>query len=141
MKHMEYALEGRQKSIEKLWKDWESGDQFADATWLMTDSDYRALKLRMNDEEKEMRKHPNRSSGWIPNRIRQEATAEIMADLACKKCGFKHFSSLEQAKRHKHFCNKYGVQPENGFFFSPMALELIRLGILGDSLDNKNNNE
>lgn len=141
MKHMEYANEGRQKSIEKLWKEWESGDQYADATWLMTDSAYKGLKLRMNDEEKEMRKHPNRSYNWIPNRIRQEATAEIMADLPCKKCGEKHFSSLEQAKRHKHFCNKYGVQPENGFFFSPMALELIRLGILGDSLDNKNNNE
>jgi len=141
MKHMEDVVKRKQGSIEELWEKWESNSQWADAVWLMTEAQAKALRGRMNDEEKEMNKHPNRSWSWIPNRIRQEATAEIMADLPCKKCGFKHFSSLEQAKRHKHFCEKYGVQPENGFFFTPMALELIRLGILGDSLDNKTNNE
>jgi len=139
--HIGYVVERNQGKIDELWSQWESGSQSADAVWLMTEAEAKALRGRMNDEEKEMNRHPNRSWSWIPNRIRREATAEIMADLACKKCGFRSFSSLEQAKRHKHFCEKYGVQPENGFFFTPMALELIRLGILGDSLDNKTNNE
>ena len=141
MKHMKDVVKRKQGAIEELWEKWESNSQWADAVWLMTKAQAKALRGRMNDEEKEMNKHANRSWSWIPNRIRREATAEIMADLPCKKCGFKHFSSLEQAKRHKHFCENYGVQPENGFFFTPMALELIRLGILGDSLDNKTNNE
>ncbi len=145
MKQMEYKIEREQRDIEKLWRNWESDNENVkrrvDAVFLMTQAEAQHLRSRMTQEEREMNSHPNRSRNWIPNRIRQEATAEIMADLPCNKCGFKHFSSLEQAKRHKHFCKKYGVQPENGHFFSPMALELIRLGILGDSLDNKNNNE
>lgn len=140
---LEWEVEKDRERIEKLWREWENEDRkrYADALFLMTEGAVRGLRKRMNQEEKEMNKHPNRGYNWIPNRIKQEATAEIMADLPCKKCGERHFNSLAQADRHKHFCHKYGVQPENGFFFTPMALELIRLGILGDSLDNKNNNE
>ena len=124
-----------------------SGDGFRlfgrglDARWLLTKAEVNALKLRMNDEEREMRKHPNRGYDWIPNRVCEEVTAEIMQELPCPTCGMREFTSLAQSKRHKHFCKKYGLQPPNGFFFSPMILELIEEGIIAPSLDNKNNNE
>ena len=95
----------------------------------------------MTEEEKEMNSHPNRSNTWLPHRIREEVTAEIMVDLACKKCGERNFTSLAQADRHKHFCKKYGRQPNNGLFFTPMESYLIELGILGEALDNKTNKE
>ena len=73
--------------------------------------DYRNLnndswwREKMTDEEIEMRKHPNRSHGWIPNRLGEERDAlrfilleaivgkgnyvrdRVWSNVNCKKCG------------------------------------------------------
>ena len=97
---------------------------FANATGFMTDSQRRALRYRMTDEEKRMSRSPNRSNKWIPNRLIEEKTDEVKEQLECKKCGAKRFGSIVAAKRHQFYCDKYGAQPSNGLFMTPLELHL-----------------
>jgi hypothetical protein len=70
-------------------------------------------KEQMNEEEREMRKHPNRSFNWIPNRLR-ERRSQLRQDL---------FLYLDHSKVEKpnillrdvgeqEGCNVCGVTPE-----------------------------
>ena len=84
----------------------------------------------MNYDEKKMRSHPNRGPDWIPNRITREYAEVIKRDMPCPTCGKKRFTSMMEAERHHFYCEKYGVQPLNGIYFTPMELVMVKQGLI-----------
>ena len=84
-----------------------------------------ALRMKMTKGEKEDAKDPNRSQDWIPNRLVKELGGELKEKLPCPVCGEKLFTSLLAAQRHHFYCEKYGRQPTNRLFFSPLELLMI----------------
>jgi hypothetical protein len=76
----------------------------------------RYWQSKMTDEERQMRSHPNRSSGWIPNRLTDKRTAmqkEIMSLFTvvypgdafffknpCLKCGLSKVTANKALKEY-----------------------------------------
>ena len=86
----------------------------------------KALRMKMNREEREQSRHPNRSSHWIPHRLVIEKADEVRRELECPTCGGKMFGTIVAAKRHQFYCDKYGFQPPNGLYFSPISLHFSK---------------
>jgi hypothetical protein len=81
-----------------------------------------ALRMKMDSKEKEMARHPNRSQRWIPDRLRKELSNELRKQMVCPTCGEAVFPSLLAAQRHHFYCEKYGKQPSNYLFMTPLEL-------------------
>jgi hypothetical protein len=125
---VDYMNEKEMKAADKFWRDYYEYGESGSSTSFMTDGERRALRYQMNDEEKEMARHPNRSQDWIPQRLIKEKTQDVKDKLECKKCGAKRFGTLVAAKRHQFYCDKYGAQPPNGLYFTPISLMLLQGG-------------
>ena len=128
--------------IYKVNRLWELGENAIDGLFLLTDRKRAALKNKMTKKEEEYRgKSANRGADWLPNRIKIEETVKILQKLQCYRCKRYDFQNLTEARRHEHFCRKYGLLPANGFFFTMMEKHLIQMGVIGNrdgnSLDNK----
>lgn len=107
-------------------KDKKRADKFnqgADdlSTSFMSKTQRRALKMKMNRDDNEMARHPNRSTDWIPMRLIKEKAQEVREGLKCPTCGENRFGTLVAAKRHHFYCDKYGFQPPNQLYFTPIS--------------------
>ena len=91
---------------------------------------YRIQRMKMTDEEKEMNRHPNRGSNWVPNRLIKELGTEMRTKLDDPCLKGKVFPSIMAADRHKFYCEKYGFQPPNKLYFTPMEIMLLEKGLL-----------
>ena len=119
------------------WKqkqDWDLAHRFWDgdnslSTSFITPSKRRALQYQMTNEENKMR-GGNRGPEWIPNRIVNEYAEVIKRDMPCPTCGQKRFTSMAAAERHHFYCEKYGIQPQNGLWFTPMELVMVKEGLI-----------
>lgn len=80
--------------------------------------------MKMNREDMEMAQHPNRGQNWIPMRLVKSKAQSVREELECPTCGENRFGTLVEAKRHQFYCDKYGAQPSNGLFMTPLELHL-----------------
>ena len=123
----EYSHDWR---IEQV-KAWLEGDRIEDYPMAMLPNTMRkTLKLRMTNQEKRDARHPNRSQNWIPLRLRRDAGAEAKGKMICPTCRETLFPSIEAAKRHQFYCEKYGYQPPNKRYFTPMEMMMVQQGLL-----------
>ena len=96
------------------------------ATTFMSKTERRALRMKMSREEKEMARHPNRGVDWIPIRLVKSKAQSVREELECPCSGEKRFGTLVEAKRHQFYCEKYGFQPPNQLYFTPLSLFVAR---------------
>ena len=88
----------------------------------MSKNQRKALRMKLNSNEREMARHGNRGSDWISNRLTIERADEVRNELECPTCGEKRFGTIVAAQRHQFYCDKYGFQPPNGLYFTPVSL-------------------
>jgi len=122
-----------EQALKNADKFWNGNDSLS--TTFITKGKRRTLQYKMTDEEQKMRRHPNRSSEWIPNRIITEYAEVIKQDMPCPTCGKKRFSSMVEAERHHFYCEKYGIQPQNGLYFTTMELAMVEQGLITKESD------
>lgn len=97
---------------------------------LATPAKRAALSMKMTKADLKSARHPNRSAGWIPLRIKEEWAKELTKKMPCPTCGEKIFTSLIAAQRHHFYCEKYGAQPQNKLYFTPFEIILIQEGVI-----------
>ena len=96
------------------------------AVTFMSKTERRALRMKMNGEEMKMARHPNRGVDWIPIRLVKSKAQSVREELECPCSGEKRFGTLVEAKRHQFYCEKYGFQPPNQLYFTPLSLFVAR---------------
>tara|TARA_Y100001963_G_scaffold111940_1_gene154863 strand:- start:1608 stop:2492 length:885 start_codon:yes stop_codon:yes gene_type:complete len=123
----EYSHEWRMAQVEA----WLEGQKMGEFPMGMISKSMRSvLKMKMTAQEKRDARHPNRGEDWIPYRVRKDTGAEIKGKIICPTCKETLFPSLEAAKRHHFYCEKYGYQPPNKRYFTPMEMMMVQQGLL-----------
>ena len=115
----------KEKANRERAESFHQGDDTLSTTF-MSKTERRALKMHMSKMDKENARHPNRGSDWIPIRLIKSKAQTVREELECPTCGEKMFGTLVEAKRHHFYCNKYGFQPPNQLYFTPMSLFVAR---------------
>jgi len=118
--HAEWVHEDRIKNVKKWFKNPELQDYIA--VGLISGGKLAALRAKMTKEDIDMARHPNRSESWLPTWIVKELVEELRVKMVCPTCGEKVFHSLLAAQRHHFYCEKYGIQPNNNLYMTPIEL-------------------
>lgn len=123
--HAEWVHEDQIKDV----KEWLENPELHDYTALGLVSKGKRLALRgkMTKEDKEMARHPNRSERWLPTWIVKELGEELKMKMVCPTCGEKVFHSLLAAQRHHFYCEKYGTQPINNLYMTPLESLMVSM--------------
>jgi len=118
--HTEWVHEDRIKNVKKWFKNPELHDNIA--VGLISGGKLAVLRAKMTKEDIDMARHPNRSESWLPTWIVKELVEELRVKMVCPTCGEKVFHSLLAAQRHHFYCEKYGIQPNNNLYMTPIEL-------------------
>ena len=123
--HAEWVHESKIKDV----KEWLENPERNDSTalGLISIGKRATLRRKMNKDDKEMARHANRSQSWLPKWIRKELSEELRVKMNCPTCGEKVFHSLLAAQRHHFYCHRYGRQPINNLYMTPLESLMVSM--------------
>ena len=106
--------------------------------YLLNERQLDSLKHKLTKQEKDMviDRTPNTpyAPDWIPLRLREDKVQYLQGKLPCPTCRLQLFSSLTAAERHHFYCKKYGFQPSNGLYFTPIQLMMMKNNMSPDNM-------